>query len=878
MMRAFPMALSQGTRLGPYKIQSAIGSGGMGEVYRARDTKLDRDVAIKVLPTAFATDPDRLARFTREAKTLAALNHPNIAAIYGIQDNALVMELVEGQDLSTLTSRGPMPLSDALSIARQIADALEAAHDLGIIHRDLKPANIKVRADGAVKVLDFGLAKAMTPTPGSDAAAALANSPTITAPAFSELGIILGTAAYMSPEQAAGKAADKRSDLWSFGVVLFEMLTGRRLFTGETVSHVLAEVLKAEPDWTMLPAGTPTAVRRLLRRCLEKDRRRRIADASDVRLELEEALGPNRDGDVLTTVQAMAIVPAWRRALPWALTLTFAAALIAALVIQPPWRDDSAPVSRITLSMSRDNSLAIQNGVAISPDGRTIAFGARSAGVSQLYVRRLDEWAPTAVPLTEGAVNPFFSPDGEWIAFRRSGNLEKVRLSGGAPQLLTKATGSDGGRWLPNGTIVFGTYPDVALRQVSAEGGASQVIVESTEGSGVQYQWPEPLPDNRGTVFGIREKGQSRIAVLAPGSAAPRMLIAAGSHPRYLPSGHLLYIDGGQLLAVSFDIDRLEIRGGGVVVMSDLRTATFDVSATGALVYVPAGSSESRVVWRDRNGGTIPVVQQRAQYANPALSADGTTFSVVIQQGSSRNIWTGRVADGLLTRLTVGNDDVFGVWSRDGARLYYTAGQDGTYNIFSILTDGNGRAERLTETPHPQQATSWSPLGDTLLFHEIDPASQADIWEFSMASGKARPVLQTPSSEGSARFSPDGRWIAYDSNETGPFEIYVRAYPGPAVKRRISPEGGVSPFWSHTGEELFYQTATAVFSMPVLDPRDLRLGAPVRLFAHSGGRLAISADDQRFLTLEKTDASMSTSQVNVVLNWFQDLKIRMAQK
>ncbi|MCU1310261.1 MAG: hypothetical protein JWO20_1386 [Candidatus Angelobacter sp.] len=871
------MSLPPGTKLGPYEIISAAGAGGMGEVYKARDTKLKRDVAIKVLPDEFASDSKRLARFKHEAQTLASLNHPNIAQIYGVEESndvhALVMELVIGDDLSQRMGRGAVTLKEALPIAKQIAFALEASHAKGIIHRDLKPGNIKVCADGTVKVLDFGLAKTMISANAMSANAA--NSSTVSF--ATQEGVIVGTAAYMSPEQATGDPVDERSDLWAFGVVLLEMLSGKPVFTGETVSHVFASILTSQPDWT-LPTNTPPVIRNLLRRCLEKDRKQRHDSAALARIEIEEALtAPSGDAMGVTEPRS-----SWSRALPWVLTGTLGIALFTVYLLWPP-KPEQAKLTRVTLALSSANSLTIGGGTAISPDGRTVVFVARAISGTSIYVRKLDELEPRALPLTDGARGPFFSPDGRWIAFLRRDNLEKMPISGGPAQIVCQRRSVSGGRWRPDGMIIFGQWPDAGLWQVSSDGGEPRLISKPSGGNGVQrYRTPEPLPGDKGIVFTIFQEGRNSIAVLAPGSDKPRIIIESGSHPRYLSTGHLLYIADNHLFAVAFDVEHLQVRGTATVVVDDVNngTADYDVSANGTLVYMTSTSPTAyNIVWKDRHGVSAPIVTQHRPYGSLVLSPDGEHFSVSISDGSSQNIWTGGIANQPLTRLTFGNDDYFGLWSRDGKRLFYTAGQNGSYNIFAIPTDGSGKAERVTQSPDPQKATSISPNGDTLLLNDIVTSTGEDIWELSLSRKESKPLIRTQFNEGAAVFSPDGHWIAYESDESGQVEIYVVAYPGPGSKRRVSLDGGTLPLWGHTGRELFYQTDSAMFAIPILDRNNLRLGTPVRLFAQTNSSTAsISLNDQRFLMLERVEANKSFTRLNLVENWFEDLKTRVPTK
>jgi len=521
-----------------------------------------------------------------------------------------------------------------------------------------------------------------------------------------------------------------------------------------------------------------------------------------------------------------------------------------------------------------------------------VAFVGHTAQGSRLYVRRLDEWDPRALPLTEGATNPFFSPDGRWIAFQHSGRLEKMPVSGGPSQVLFKSNVGQmyGGRWHGNGTIVFGTAP-AGLWRVSSDGGAPELITRPSEDGGSTYLWPEPLPGDTGMLFTLkRGDGRSSIAVLAPGTDTPRILVESGACPRYSATGHLVYVADSHLFAVPFDIQRLTVRGGATIVGDDVNetffTLDYDVSVNGSLVYLPAGSSAYNIVWKDRQGATIPISTVPRQYWNLALSPDGERVSVNVNEGSTRNIWTGSVANGLLTRLTFGDNDSFGLWSRDGSRLFYTSGQSNN-NIFWTATDGSGITERLTESSHRQAAWSLSPSGDTILFNDIDPSTGTDIWELSLSRKESRPIVKTRFDEGAAVFSPDGRWIAYQSDEstvpTSPtrrWEVYVQPYPGPGAKQQASREGGRWPYWSHSGHELFYLTDTAVFAVAIQAAHDLRMGTPVRIFARTGGnqgvRYATSPDDQRFVMIEK--AGNQSSQLSLVQNWFDELKTRVPTK
>jgi serine/threonine-protein kinase len=830
------MSLVAGTRLGPYEITSALGAGGMGEVYRARDTKLNRDVAIKVLLPAVANDPDRLARFSREAQVLASLNHPNIAHIHGLEESngvtALVMELVEGEDLSQRISRGPIPLDEALPIAQQIAEALEAAHDHDIIHRDLKPANIKVRPDGTVKVLDFGLAKSTGPGTRDPGSEHLANSPTLSIHA-TEAGLILGTAAYMSPEQAAGKAIDKRSDLWAFGVVLLEMLTGRQTFGGETVSHVLAAVLKDEPDWTALPPNTPASIRKLLRRCLEKDRKRRLDSASGARLEIDDAMSPSA---AEASYSATAPRSAWS-ALPWAVAGALALGLALVTAFYVPWLPP-LPIMPVRLSteLGADVSMRIDQGASaiLSPDGTTLAFVARKTGGGNvlLYVRPLTELQATERPGTDDAHSPFFSPDGEWIAFFAEGKLKKIRVTGGTVVTLCDARDGRGGAWSEDGTIFFepDASPGVSLLKVSSAGGAVQPASSLAEDEATQ-RWPQVLPGGKAVLFtgspitGVYEDANLVVQTLATG--ARTVVLRGGYHGRYVASGseggHLVYMHDGTLFAVPFDLERLAVTGQAVPVLagvlSNVNTggAQFTVSASGTLVYQQGQNASVGlpVHWADQTSTTTSLQIKRANWFNLAIAPDGHRLAMQIADGSANDLWVYESTRDTLTRLTFDRaDDHRPVWSPDGRRLVYasTLPGQGAVNLYSKRADGSGDTQRLTESSNRQLPGSWHPGGRLLAFEDQSPQSTTDLMilplEGDEASGwkpgKPTVFLNSPFSEREPMFSPDGRWLAYASNESGRFEVYVRPFPGPGGKWQISSEGGDYPVWSRTKPELFY--------------------------------------------------------------------------
>jgi Tol biopolymer transport system component len=824
------LALTPGTRLGVYDITAQIGVGGMGEVYRATDTNLKRHVAIKVLPEAVAGDADRLARFQREAEVLAALNHPNIAAIYGLEKTAdfvaLVMELVEGEDLSQRIARGAMPPDEALPIAKQIADALEAAHEQGIIHRDLKPANIKVRGDGTVKVLDFGLAKVMEPVAGSSPS--LSMSPTLTTPAMTQAGIILGTAAYMSPEQAKGRTVDKRTDVWAFGAVLFEMLTGRRAFEGEDVSDTLARILMKEPVWTALPAAVPPTVVTVLRRCLHKNPKQRLHDVQDVRLALEGAF----ETTVPQSVPGTRPTSAAAHALPWAVAGIFGVALIAALVLWAPWRSASVPAPRKVMALigaDASMSTGVGGSVILSPDGTTLAFVAQQAGQTRLFVRKLDQLQAAALAGTDEAASPFFSLDGQWIAFFAGGKLKKIAVTGGAVVNLCDAPAGRGGTWTDD-TILFApsTAFNTRLMRVSAAGGTPAAFGTLTQGA-VTQRWPQALPGGKAVLYtehsSVNNWDGATLVVATLSGGTPKVVVRGGYYGRYVPSGHLIYMQQGTLFAVRFDRDRLEIVGQAVPVLDGVAAnpdatggAQLAVSAEGTLVYVPgvAATATNPIDWLTRDGKTSVLRATKADWVNPRFSPDGQKLALQIFDGKQNDIWVYEWARETFTQLTFDpGQDRYPVWTPDGRRIVFASdrAKPGVFNLYGVNADGTGEVTRLTDSPDLQAPWSWHPSGKFLAFYAVRGATGADLMILPMEGdaargwtpGKPTMFLGTPASEYDPVFSPDGRFIAYYSNEaSGAFDVYVRPFPGPGGPWRISIAGGSDPRWSATTHELLY--------------------------------------------------------------------------
>ena len=903
--------LNSGAKLGTYEITAAIGAGGMGEVYQAHDSKLGRDVAIKVLPETFAHDPERLARFQREAKMLASLNHPNIAAIYGLEEDAgrnyLVMELVPGETLGQRVKReGPVPVEETLAFAKQIAEALEAAHEKSIIHRDLKPANVKVTPEGKVKVLDFGLAKAFA---GDAANEDLSNSPTLSRAATMQ-GVILGTAAYMSPEQARGKAVDKRTDIWAFGCVLYELLTGKQAFHGEDVTDILAAVVKTEPDRNCLPGATPPAIRVLLRRCLRKDRRQRLADAGAVRIEIEDALAAS------ASLEPTATGPAARDGrrqigLGLAALGIFALGCVVAWYLKPSLPRSPSPAHLVVVLPPGDQLTGVNPPMEISPDGAQLAYVATRNGIEQLFLRALDDPEAKPIPNTDGAFNPFFSPDGQWVGFFAQGKLKKISIHGGVPVTLCDAGLGAGASWGTDDTIVFVPSRDSGLWRVSAAGGKAQVLTTPDPAKGeYSHRYPQILPGGRGVLFtALRGFGwdESRIELLRLDTKERTILVQGGHTGRYVPSGYLIYYRAGSLLAVRFNLARLELTSAAPVTVGDGARqsagsvgADYSVSTAGTLAYVSGSPHqfESRLVWVDRQGAVQPIPAPPRGYSSPALSGDGKLV-VVNVTSDTEQLWTFDLARGTLTQLTSeqgSNRD--GVWTADGKRVAYRSNRAGTWNLFWRPSDGSGSEERLTTSDKHHIASSFSPDGQLLAFEEDNPATGEDIWELRLRdlsassgqvpsaaslrdSGQAgqvhqvQPYLRTPFNEANARFSPDGRWLAYDSDESGGYEVYVQTYPGPGGKWRVSSGGGYDPRWNRNGREMFYQSGDKMMAVDIITSPSFSASAPKMLFEGQDLGWDVSPDGQRFLMVKAVEQQQAATQINIVLNWFEELKRRV---
>jgi Tol biopolymer transport system component len=910
------MALAAGTRFGSYEIVGAIGAGGMGEVYRARDTKLGRDVALKVLPESFANDPDRLARFEREARTLAALNHPNIATIHGLEEaqgiRALVMELVEGSTLSDRIAHGPIPVDEALPIAKQIADALETAHERGIVHRDLKPANIILSADGRAKVLDFGLAK---PTAAQPSTVSLFESPTLTNPVgLTEAGILLGTAAYMAPEQARGRSVDKRADIWAFGCVVFEMLTGQSPFSGDDASQVLARVIEREPDWNALPGPVSPALLLLLRRCLQKDPKQRIRDMGDVRLLLEGAFD---SGIVQASGVAAAQRRFWRPMVSAIIAVTLAAAT--GLIVWSLSRPRVPAIVRLTIAASSGEAIAGTNqdaSFAISPDGERVVFVTDSTP-PHLYVRALDDLNPRLLSGVGSPRAPFVSPDGRWIGFFDgvSNVMKKIAMNGGPVFPICDVIGDPGATgggprgasWASDGTIIFATNDgSTGLLRVSAAGGKPEVLTKpDTQKGEADHFWPEVLPGGNAVLFTIVSIGgapaataraidNAQIAVLDLRTGGQKILIQGGSYPRYVRSGHIVYGAAGALRAINFDLDRLEVRGDPVLIQQSVVTtgigaANFSIASDGSLVYLAgsaAGPADRAIVWVDRQGREEPVGAPRRQYMFPRISPDGSKVAVD-SRDENLDIWIWDFGRTTLTRLTFDPGlDTTPVWTRDGSRIVFTA--HASSSLFWKAADGTGTAEQLTASSNALFPSSFSPDGTRLVLREQQPGQGFDMSVLVMdAERRVRPLIQTSFNEVNADISPDGRWMAYQSNEsgTGRFEVYVRPFPDvDSGKWQISSGGGGWPVWARSGRELFYFVGSGrtagLMSVPIQPGATFTWDKPRLLFEgpyigpNFGRSYDVSPDGSRFLMIKDdlpSDAAPAP-QLVVVQNWFEELK------
>ncbi len=876
------MIVGPGARLGSYEVLSPLGAGGMGEVYQARDTKLGREVALKILRPLLREDATHLARFRREAQVLAAISHPHIATVHELNEAEgvafLVMELVPGETLRSRLALGPLPIADALRTCSQVAAALEAAHEKEIVHRDLKPENTKITPDGVVKVLDFGLAKPLK-APGTDGTS---DSPT----SLLTQGLILGTIPYMSPEQVRGKSIDRRSDIWAFGCMLFETLTGRRPFGGETASDIIAAILEREPDWRMLPAATPPAIEALIRRCLQKDPGRRLKDIGDARLELEEAL---------TAPAAVIEAPVGRRArlksFPPAIAGAAIGLAVGALVWMAFGRQPRGAVegpAHFLVPLPPGERLANTDfpAVAISPDGSLLAYVGTRGGRPQLYLRPMNSLDATPIPGAADAIAPFFSPDSRWVAFFAAGQLKKVFVAGGAPVTVTDAPIGFGGSWGSDDTIVFAPATGSGLLRVPAGGGKpTRLTTVDPQKGEFSHRWPELLPDGKSVLFTVGTVGSwddAQIVGQSLTSSERAAIVHGGTNPHYLSSGHLVYARGGALMAVPFDATRLQIRGTPVRVLDNVLqsfdgAAQVSLSRSGSIVYA-GGSFETadrRLISVERTGAAAPLAAPPRPYSAPRVSPDGRKVAVRIA-GKADDIWIYDVTQAKVTQLTFEASTSSPVWTPDGERVTFSSTKSGAPNLF-VTTLFQGPEERLTSSDNLQVPGSWSPDGRTLAFVERHPTTGRDIWTLSYAGDRtSRPFLASPFDESAPRFSPDGRWIAYVSNESGQNEVYVCAFGDAARRWQVSSGGGAEPVWARGGQELFYRARNRMQAAAFIPGASPRAAASRVLFEDKFEKGTIDVanydvtpDPLRFVMVRATEEESLQNQLHIVLNWLR---------
>ena len=893
------MPLTAGNRLGAYEIVAALGAGGMGEVYQARDTRLGREVAIKSLPDLALGDPERIARFEREAQILGSLNHPHIATLYGLEESDgarfLVMELVDGGTLADRLARGKLSLPVALGIARQVAEALEAAHDKGIVHRDLKPANIALSGSGQVKILDFGLAKALDRHPDDQ----------VTALAATQTGVVLGTAAYMSPEQARGASIDKRSDIWAFGCVLYELLTGRHPFPGRTITDTIAAIITTDPDWTALPPETPRQIRWLARRCLEKDPRRRLHDIADARIELEDAAAEPAGSDqrAATSSGTPTSAAAWKRDLvAWSLA---GAGLLALLwsVLGTRNADATGETPPVTAAVMLQDGLNVSLGnppgrLALSPDGSKLAIVAADApDRTMLWIRPLDSRLAQPLAGTENASFPFWSPDGRSIAFLASGKLKKIDVAGGAPVTLADAALPSRGTWNKDDVILFTPAGGSPIYRVSASGGTpAQLTTLDAAAGDAQHWYPSFLPDGHHFLYfvvGSRARGMTDPRAIYIGSLdpdeAPKLLVEGGSNAVYA-NGHVVYLREGTLVARPFDPDRLEFTGEALPIVEQVQIAgagttgvagAFSVSDAGLLAYQTGFQVRSQLAWFDRTGREIGKLGDLADYADVSLSPEGSRAAVSVLDPAlgTRDVWIYDVVRKLRERFTFNpGDDFAPVWSRpDGARIFFSSRRQASIHLYQQPSRG-GDEELLYEDALGKFASHVSPSGSHLVYIAGGGIiRRSDLWAVSLDKHrKAFPILDSAFVESHAQVSRDGRWLAYMADESDQFQVYVRPFPGPGDKTQVSPAGGGWPRWSHDGSEIVYLAPdNTLMSVPVSARGSVFIpGEARKLFRiqpRRGSRLDaypydLSPDSQRILVNMHVEEATSAP-ITLIVNW-----------
>ena len=911
------MPLAPGSNLGHYQIAELIGKGGMGEVYRARDQKLNRFVALKVLPGSLANNPERMARFQREAQLLASLNHPNIAAIYGLEDSdnhwAIVMELVEGETL-----KGPLPIPEALRLAKQIADAVEYAHDKTVIHRDLKPANIKVTPEGQVKVLDFGLAKALDDASHSAEPDPMNSMSQTLTMGGTAAGVILGTAAYMAPEQAKGKRADRKADIWSFGVVLYEMLTGKRVFAGETMAETLASVMKEQLTFDDLPAETPTALRKLVTRCLDRDLKRRVQSMGEVRIALEDILSGAATEEVKVVTQQAPAKTSW--------ALAGAAILIAALAVWAPWKTPPSQPDVVRLEIPAPDKTTFNNAVVLSPDGRHLIFTTSGEGGQTIWIRDLNTLqARKLAPWSQNPV-PFWSPDSRFVAYQQDGRLKKVDIAGGPPVTLCDAPQNfGGGAWNQDGVILFSGRAG-ALMQVSSAGGVPVPLTRLDEKrKESSHSLPSFLPDGKHFVYLRRSTSAEFSGIyagalgVAPEQQDAKPLLLNSTSAVFTPApdlrdatrglGFLLFLREATLMAQPFDAAALALKGEPRPIAEQVGftiygLGKFTVSDNGGLAYSGGADTQTgapaHLTWYDRKGKNLGTIGEPGTYRTLALSPDGSRVAVQQLAGGSSDLWLVDTSPGGKTdrfTFTPGNEDA-PVWSPDGTQIAFRADGGSTVNnFFQKPSNLAGNEVEVFKSSDDKSLTDWSRDGKTLLFFAVPGGTAPDLWSLSLAEKgagkKPQLFLKTDATERHGKLSPDGRWIAYSSNVTGRFEIYVRPFPNSPERTgqwMVSSGGGLSPLWRRDGKELFY-TRPATASVPaawmsadVTPGPVFKAGTAKELFPitfqptngnqPAGWDVDVAPDGQRFLwsVLTTPDTAAPQIPIRVVLNWTSGLK------
>ncbi|MGC1452664.1 MAG: protein kinase [Candidatus Sulfotelmatobacter sp.] len=879
------MTLTSGTKLGPYEIQSPLGAGGMGEVYRARDPRLDREVAIKVLPAGLSSDPSLKQRLEREAKAISKLSHPHICALHDIghQDGIdfLVMEYLEGETLEHRLTKGPLPPDQTLRYAAQIADALAKAHKLGITHRDLKPANVMLTKSGA-KLMDFGLAKQSNVAPLANALTEM----TADQAKLTSDGMIVGTFQYMAPEQLEGKEADARTDIFAFGELIHEMITGEPAFSGKSRASLIAAILTTDPPpITQVQPMTPVALERLVKKCLAKDPDERWQSASDLASELQWMQ--------MSGSQAAVAAPVIRsRKQSERLIWIGAGAVVALLAAYLGWQiglgGHSVNPSHLTVSLPPGQTLLSTSTepVVISPDGSEIVYGARGADQKvQLHLRKLSDFASTPIAGTEEGANPFFSPNGEWLGFVSENKLKKVSLRGGSAVVVTEAASAIGGSWANDDTIYFVRAFPSGVYAVAAAGGQPRPVTQlGITVDDRAHLWPCALPGGTGLIFTVwtgRSFNDARIEVLSFSTGKRKVLIEGGTGARYLNGGYLAYTRNGTLFVVGFDAKRLEVTGTptpvieGVMSWASNGDADFAVSNNGTLVFQPGTftSFQRNIVWMDRAGKATNITAEAKPYAYPALSPDGKRITLVLQ-GSSFDVWVYDLERDTFTKASFGGDDYRPHLSPDGKMLGYDSSKSGHQQVYVKHGIGQGEEIMVTDGPEEKEFCGWTPDGHEVIFARQNKDTGWDLYAAAVEGDhKPRPLVVMPFNQNGARLSPDGKWLAYVSDESGQSEVFVQAMSDSSVRAQVSSEGGINPRWANSSNELLFQSKNRVMSVKFSPGAGLNPGKPVLLFQDPRGWEGFDvAADGRLVVAREADSNGTGTQINVVLGWFEELK------